>query len=365
LIEHVGNSVIFFVAGALTGNVMIQVGWEDYGHLLVFYFVGTVIRGSFMILSIPILNSVGHSSCQPVTVADASVMCWGGLRGALGLALAIQVSLDRADGMVTASQAQRVLFYVAGIAFLTLVVNATSCPALVKYLQLNRPSGTKQMMMLNLKRKMSDVTNEHVGFNAIGDQLTHMMKEIERTVRVSIDPGIAQAAAKMNMDGSRGQDDGELLEQDYSGAIDSDTVSRIDRCCLAMGRKKSITGNLLKVNQLKYRLEEARQLFRGIKPGQLSLLGIPHDAPMMNSHRQKEAVQMLMSEGDNATSMQMQPINDVFLSLVEAKLWSRIQGGEFIGQEGEELLTPCAAPATNVWPRVAKWTRPWKWPPNA
>jgi hypothetical protein len=63
----------------------------------------------------------------------------------------------------------------------------------------------------------------------------------------------------------------------------------------------------------------------------------------MDPERQKEAIQMLMQEGDTAKPLQMQPINDVFLSLIEAKLWARIQAGEFIGGEGEELLTCVAA----------------------
>ena len=40
-----------------------------------------------------------------------------------------QVTVDRADGMISEMDANRVLFFVGGIAALTLVVNATTCPA--------------------------------------------------------------------------------------------------------------------------------------------------------------------------------------------------------------------------------------------
>jgi len=275
-------------------------------------------------------------------------MCWGGLRGALGLALAIQVSLDRAGGEVTEYQAQRVLFYVAGIAFMTLVVNAPTCPSLVRYLQLNRPSGTKQMMMLNLKRKMRHLTDEHIGNSALGDELGHMLQEIDKTVNVCIDPRIEQAAAKMRIhhggDHHGGEErDGKPSDDPLALADDEDPVSRLDQCRLSMGSMKKISGEMAKVASLKYKLEEARQLFRGIRPASLDLLGVLSAPHMIDAVRQKEAIQMLMQEGDTAKPMQMQPINDVFLSLVEAKLWARIQGGEFIGGEGEELLTCVAA----------------------
>ncbi|CAK0870836.1 unnamed protein product [Prorocentrum cordatum] len=150
---------------------MVQVKGIDYAHLCVLYTACVIIRGSMIYLSLPVLNLLGHSSAEPVTPADATLMCWGGLRGAVGLALAIQVSIERADGMLSEIQGQRVLFYVGGIALMTLVVNATSCPMLVKFLKLNRPSGTKQMMMLNLKRKMQRSTNTSVGLSSIGAEI--------------------------------------------------------------------------------------------------------------------------------------------------------------------------------------------------
>ncbi|CAK0817288.1 unnamed protein product, partial [Prorocentrum cordatum] len=154
------------------------------------------------------------------------------------------------------------------------------------------------------------------------------------------------AATKMRIHGGdhRAEDpDGRPSDDPLALAEDKEHVSRLDRCCLSMGRRKKICGEMAKVASLKYKLEEARQLFRTVKPVQLDLLGVSGAARMIDPERQKEAIHMLTQEGDTAKPMQMQPINDVFLSLVEAKLWARIQGGEFIGGEGEELLTCVAA----------------------
>ena len=51
-------------------------------------------------------------------------MAWGGLRGAVGLALAIIVDHDPSVSYVDGS---KVIFLVGGIATLTLVVNGTTC----------------------------------------------------------------------------------------------------------------------------------------------------------------------------------------------------------------------------------------------
>jgi hypothetical protein len=92
-------------------------------------------------------------------MADAAVMTWGGLRGAVGLALAIQVYNDRApntDGepQIGVEQARRVLFYVGGIAFLTTIINATTCPILVNWLNITAQTDSKQQLMRVIQKSL-------------------------------------------------------------------------------------------------------------------------------------------------------------------------------------------------------------------
>merc|ERR1719199_976955 len=115
IFEYLGNTVIFFLAGALTGHTMVKIAWEDYIHLIAIYACCLGVRGSLFFLSRPLLKFL-HSDKQPVTMGEASVMTWGGLRGAIGLALAIQVSSELADGNVSREDGDRVLFYTSGIA---------------------------------------------------------------------------------------------------------------------------------------------------------------------------------------------------------------------------------------------------------
>merc|ERR1719183_379322 len=119
---------------------MTQIEITDYLHLIVIYLILLVARGSLIFLSRPVLQWLSTDQA-PVTMADAAVMTWGGLRGAVGLALAIQVYNDRAPHVDTdvpqirVADGRRVLFYVGGVALLTTIINATTCPKLVNYLQ--------------------------------------------------------------------------------------------------------------------------------------------------------------------------------------------------------------------------------------
>merc|ERR1719350_2081547 len=82
-------------------------------------------------------------------------MTWGGLRGAVGLALAIQVNRERADGNIDKKEADRVLFFVGGIALLTLIVNANSCPHLVRILGITQTPHVKERLIIMYHDKMT------------------------------------------------------------------------------------------------------------------------------------------------------------------------------------------------------------------
>merc|ERR1719478_1562328 len=97
MLENLGNIVIFFLVGSLTGKVMMEIDAIDYLHLLVLYIMLLICRGGLIFGSAfcGILKFLSMDKA-PVSMAEAAVMTWGGLRGAVGLALAIQVYKDGA-----------------------------------------------------------------------------------------------------------------------------------------------------------------------------------------------------------------------------------------------------------------------------
>lgn len=211
LFEYLWNSVIFFLAGALIGKTMIRIPLEDYGHLIVIYCVTTVIRGAMLFASRPLLQRFAKPFGHDVTVADTIVMTWAGLRGAVGLALAIQVAVDRAGGELSERDADRVLFYVGGIATLTLIVNANTCPIVVRWLGIAVLPETKQRILLMIHdqlicllngmieaKKSEGETHEEPLSRRHLDELEHVMERMEDQILkdVALPEEVEQPAAR-------------------------------------------------------------------------------------------------------------------------------------------------------------------------
>jgi len=137
--ESLGNIIVFFLAGTITGSIVLDIDPIDFLNLFVIYVFLVFLRGALIFCSRPILKRLSEDG-QEVTWQDAALMTWGGLRGAVGLALAIQVNNGRAahivtgEPMIAKKDAERLLFFVSGVAFLTTMINATTAPTLVKFL---------------------------------------------------------------------------------------------------------------------------------------------------------------------------------------------------------------------------------------
>merc|ERR1719428_1074063 len=95
------------------------------------------------------LNMAGtHVSWEEVIV-----MTWSGLRGAVGLAMAIVVDLEP---NINRQMGSRIMFHVGGIAALTTLVNATTCSKLLAALGLTKTPALRAKMIEELEAKMLD-----------------------------------------------------------------------------------------------------------------------------------------------------------------------------------------------------------------
>jgi sodium/hydrogen exchanger 10/11 len=109
----------------------------------------TLIRAIMILALWPLLNLAGVS----ISAKEAFVMVWSGLRGAVGLAMAIIV--DREPDVPT-QMGSRVMFHIGGLAALTTIINATTSAPLLKYLDLTSTSEVKQMCLSNMSVKIAD-----------------------------------------------------------------------------------------------------------------------------------------------------------------------------------------------------------------
>lgn len=142
MIEYIANTVVFVVAGVIMyerGFIDSHIGLADWGHLIALYLVLHVVRAVVLFVLKPALSKMGYG----LSTRELFVVSYSGLRGAVGLVLALLVSEDSAIPEATAA---RFLFHMAGVATLTLVVNGTTTGFLLRKLGLVRRSLASQLM---------------------------------------------------------------------------------------------------------------------------------------------------------------------------------------------------------------------------
>jgi NhaP-type Na+/H+ or K+/H+ antiporter len=90
-----------------------------------------------VVILFPIMKSLG----QGITRKETVVLIYGGLRGALGLCLALMVGVDKDSFSIRLREI--VVFNMASVATLTLLINGTTTSILVSYLQMIKKSPIK------------------------------------------------------------------------------------------------------------------------------------------------------------------------------------------------------------------------------
>lgn len=137
MMAHIANTVIFLLVGIVIAS---RVPLNDISLwiTLAYLYLGVqLIRGTVVALLTPLLKPMGIG----ITREKAIVLVWGGLRGAVSLALALIVAQDTAIPQAVGDQ---VLFLCAGLVVLTILINGTSMGAVLGWLKLDRLPPGKQ-----------------------------------------------------------------------------------------------------------------------------------------------------------------------------------------------------------------------------
>eukprot|EP01065_Artemidia_motanka_P012084 TRINITY_DN16595_c0_g1_i2.p1 TRINITY_DN16595_c0_g1~~TRINITY_DN16595_c0_g1_i2.p1 ORF type:complete len:1455 (+),score=494.31 TRINITY_DN16595_c0_g1_i2:42-4406(+) len=135
ILVFIANTVIFGLAGLIvSAKVFRELEGVDMLYLLILYLVINLARLLVVVGSSPLLRRIGGYSLD----RDSSyLLIWGGLRGAVGLALCLIVENDVDIACAHPKLGPRMIFLVCGIVFLTLVVNGVSTGKLVRKLGLD------------------------------------------------------------------------------------------------------------------------------------------------------------------------------------------------------------------------------------
>ncbi|MCG8614336.1 MAG: cation:proton antiporter, partial [Pseudomonadales bacterium] len=150
---YIANTLIFLLVGILIANRL------DLGAHLMWLYAGILylglllIRGVSVGMFIPVLQRSGVG----ITREKALVLIWGGLRGAVALALALSVAHS---DLIPQETRDQILFLCAGIVVLTIVINGTTMGRLLEQLGLNELPPAKQATVDKAIQRITKMVEE-------------------------------------------------------------------------------------------------------------------------------------------------------------------------------------------------------------
>ena len=164
-LEFVADTIIFVASGLIVSRVVWSgdIGPGDWGFLFVLYVVLNIIRFINVLVCWPILKSK-HGYGKKWDYKEMLVLVWGGLRGAVGLSLALiaESELGTRDKRNDEKNASLIVFYMAGIAFLTLVINGSLVTPLIHHLKLDRVTTAEQDLFHHSCARVELMLQHHV-----------------------------------------------------------------------------------------------------------------------------------------------------------------------------------------------------------
>lgn len=145
MMAHVANTLIFILVGIIIASRIRLDNWEWWATLAVLYIGIQIIRAITVFTFMPILKQAG------INTEKAIVITWGGLRGAVSLALALIIAQDT---FLPKELGDQILFLTAGIVVLTIVINASTMTLLLRYFGLDKLSEAKQASLIKAQQSI-------------------------------------------------------------------------------------------------------------------------------------------------------------------------------------------------------------------
>ncbi len=156
LAAFIANVLIFIIVGVVIAQ-RTEFTTKDFIILGIFYVGVHIIRGIMIILFYPIMKKIGYG----LDKKEATVLWYGALRGAIGLALALVV-LNVDDKYIDPEIKNQFFFITAGIVSLTLLINATTIKFVVNGLGLTKIAPAKALMIMNAAQYLRTSTENQI-----------------------------------------------------------------------------------------------------------------------------------------------------------------------------------------------------------
>ncbi len=139
LAAFIANTLIFLIVGVVIA-LRVSFTVKDFLILILIYIAILVVRAIVLLIFYPLMKRIGYG----LSPKDGVVAWWGGLRGAIGLALALIVSSEESINQEVRTQ---ILSLTAGIVFLTSLINATTIKLLIEKLGLAKVGAARAQLL--------------------------------------------------------------------------------------------------------------------------------------------------------------------------------------------------------------------------
>lgn len=154
LLTYIANTLIFILVGIVIAE-KIDFSWSSFAILILIYICLHLFRFAMIMLLYPLMKRMGYG----LSKRESVILTWGGLRGALGMTLALMVSYTPAIPEDIRSQ---ILFFTAGIVTLTLCINATTTRWLLNKLGLIHVPSARLMMEYGIKSTIRESSEKYL-----------------------------------------------------------------------------------------------------------------------------------------------------------------------------------------------------------
>ncbi len=144
MMTYIANTLIFLIVGIIIITYATFDSLELWIILGVLYVLLMLIRAVSVWMLMPILKHIGVG----ITPQKATVLVWGGLRGAVSLSMALSLAQDM---NIPAPLREQILFLTAGIVFLTMIINGSTMEWLLHLLKLDKLPLAKEASVLKAK----------------------------------------------------------------------------------------------------------------------------------------------------------------------------------------------------------------------
>ena len=154
LASYIANTLIFIIVGIVIA-VKVDITWQSIVILFAVYIGINLVRAAMVLILYPIMKKCGYG----LTLRESVILVWGGLRGALGLTLALMVSYTLE---IPEDIRRQILLFTAGIVTLTLTINATTIRWLLLKLGLTKIPSAKMLLDFSIRQQIADSSDKYL-----------------------------------------------------------------------------------------------------------------------------------------------------------------------------------------------------------